>query len=112
MEVVWGHDTGVLEANVRNFDGNWTGTGTIGNPGVADTERLELEAGENMVSEIVNTGAVDVIILYNVYAAGHNINLDYRHGDTPAACEGAGWNDYVGAFTSLGYIQVRVTSTL
>ena len=97
---------------VHDFQGNWTGTGAIENPGVADTERLALETGEDMVSEVVHTGAVDIIILYNVYAAGDNINLDYRHGNTPAACVGAGWNDYAGAFTSLGYVQVKVTSTL
>lgn len=112
MEVVWGHDTGVLEAVVRDFQNNWTGTGAIENPGVADTERLALEQGEDMTSEIVHTGAVDVIIQYNVYRAGDNINLDYRHGNTPAACVAAGWNDYAGAFTSLGYLQVKVTSTL
>jgi len=97
---------------VRDFNGNWTGTGDIENPGVADTERLALGAGENMVSEVVDTGTVDVLIDYNVYAAGDNINLDYRHGATPAACQAAGWNDYVAPFTSLGYVQVKVTSTL
>ena len=112
MEVVWGHDTGVLEANVRDFQNNWTGTGEIVNPGVDDTETICLDSGEFMISELVHTGAVDVIILQNVYAVGDNVDLDYRHGDTPAACEAAGWNDYVGAFTSLGYIQVRLTSTL
>lgn len=79
---------------------------------MADTERLALATTEYMISEVVDTGAVDVLIQYNVYAAGDNINLDYRHGATPAACEVAGWNDYVGSFTSLGYVQVRVTSTL
>jgi hypothetical protein len=79
---------------------------------VDDTERLALETGENMVSEVVNTGNVSVLIDYNVYAAGDNINLDYRHGATVAACEGAGWNDYVAPFVSLGFIQIRVTSTL
>jgi hypothetical protein len=112
MEVVWGHDTGVLESNVRDFNGNWTGTGAIGNPGVADTERLELEAGENMISEVVYTGTVNILIDYNVYAVGDNINLDYRHGATPAACVAAGWNDYTVPFESLGYVQVQVTSTL
>ena len=112
MEVVWGHDTGVLEGTVRDFSGNWTGTGTIINPGVADTEALELNATEYMISEVVDTGAVDVSILYNVYTVGDAIDLDYRHGATPAACEAAGWNNYVGSFTSLGYVQVRVTSTL
>jgi hypothetical protein len=112
MEVVWGHDTGVLETNVRDFNGNWTGTGTIENPGADDTERLALESGENMVSEVVNTGNVSVLIDYNVYAVGDDINLDYRHGATVVACEGAGWNDYTVPFTSLGFLQVRVTSTL
>lgn len=79
---------------------------------MADTERLALEAGENMVSEVVATGVEDVIVLYNVYAAGDAINLDYRHGATVAACQAAGWNDYVGQFESLGFVQVRVTSTL
>lgn len=109
---MWGHDTGVLEAVVHDFQFNWTGTGEIQNPGVDDTERLALETTEYMISEVVHTGAVNIEILYNVYVAGDNIDLDYRHGNTPAACEGAGWNDYVGPFTSLGYAQARVTSTL
>ena len=97
---------------VRDFNGNWTGTGDIENPGVADIERLALATTEYMISEVVDTGTVDVVIEYNVYAVGDDINLDYRHGATPAACEAAGWNDYVGSFTSLGFVQVRVTSTL
>jgi len=112
MEIVWGHDTGVLEAVVHDFQGNWTGTGTIENPGVDDIERVCLESTEYMISEVVHTGVDDVIILYNVYAAGDAIDLDYRHGDTPANCEAAAWNDYAGAFTSLGYLQVRIMSTL
>jgi hypothetical protein len=111
-EVVWGHDTDVLESFVRNFSGNWTGTGAVGNPGTADTERLELESGQYMISELVHSGAILVRIEYNVYASGDTINLDYRHGATPAACEAADWNDYTGSFDSLGYLQVRVTSTL
>ena len=112
MEVVWGHDTGVLETVVRNFEGNWTGTGTIENPGTADTERLALNASEYMISELVHSGAIRVKIEYNVYDAGDTINLDYRHGATPEDCTSAGWNDYTGSFESLGYLQVRVTSTL
>jgi len=112
MDIVWGHDTDVLEVVIHDFDGNWTGTGAVENPGVADTERLALEAGEYMVSEVVHTGTVSIVIAYNVYAAGDTINLDYRHGNTPANCELAEWNDYSAAFESLGYVQVRVTSTL
>ena len=112
MEIVWGHDTGVLEAVVHDFQGNWTGTGTIVNPGVADIEKVCLEATEYMISEVVYTGVEDIIILYNVYAAGDAIDLDYRHGNSVANCEAAAWNDYVGAFESLGYVQVRIMSTL
>ena len=101
----------MLESNIRDFNGNWTGTGTIVNPGVVDTERVELDSGEYMISEIVNTGAVDVEILYNVYAAGDAIDLDYRHGATPNACAVAAWNNYVASFTSAGYVQVRITGT-
>ncbi len=112
MEVVWGHDTGVLEANVRNFQGNWTGTGAIENPGVADTERLALEAGEDMVSEVVVTGATNIELDYNVYSAGDNVTFQYRHGNTVAACEGAAWGNYTVPFLSLGFVQVKVISTL
>ena len=112
MEVVWGHDTGVTEDFVLNFTGNWTGTGDIENPGVADTERLALQTTEYMISQVVDTGVAAVSIDYNVYAAGSVIDLDYRHGATIAACQAAAWNNYAGAFVSLGYVQVRVTSTL
>lgn len=112
MDICWGHDTGVLEAVIHNFEDNWTGTGQIDNPGVADTERLALETTEYMISEVVNTGAVSILIDYNVYAVGDDIDLDYRHGATTAACLAAAWNNYVAPFTSLGYVQVRVTSTL
>ena len=112
MDVVWGHDSGVSEPNVRNFQGNWTGTGTIGNPGVADSERLELEAGEYMVSEIVETGTVTVEVLLNVYQSGDAVTIEYRHGATPNACATASWTSYTGQFSSLGYMQIRLTSTL
>jgi hypothetical protein len=112
MEVVWGHDSGVTEATVRDFSGNWTGTGEIDNPGVSDTERVLLESSENLISEIVDTGTVDIEITYNQYLSGDTIDLDYRHGATAIACESAGWNNYTGAFTSLGFVQVRVASTL
>jgi hypothetical protein len=65
-----------------------------------------------MVSEVVRTGVENVVIQYNVYAAGDDIDLDYRTGNSVANCEAAGWQDYAGAFTSDGYIQIRITSTL
>jgi len=107
---VWGHITGVIETNVRTFASNWTGTGAVGGSG--DTERLELDSTEYMVSEVVNTGIKTVQLLQNTYAAGDTVTLKYRHGADEATCLAAGWNTYSTPFISLGYIQVRVESTL
>ena len=101
----------MLEANIRDFNGNWTGTGAV--EGVGDAEVLELHAGENMVSEVVDTGANSVTLLQNEYRpAGDNVTMEYRHGATEANCEAAGWVAYGAPFDSLGYVQVRMTSTL
>jgi hypothetical protein len=102
----------VLEDNIRTFATNWTGTGTIFADGGGDAEYVEMDAGEYMESEMVDTGAVDVIILQHEYGAGDNITIKYRHGATPNACSAAAWVAYGGQFTSLGYLEVRVESTL
>ena len=108
---MWGHDTGVAET-ARDFNGHWYGTGTIANPGVADTECLELEAGEWMISEVVDTGATTVTLQLNKYAAGDAVTIEYRHGATEVACLSAVWNAYAAPFASLGFVQIRLTSTL
>lgn len=109
--VCWGHDTGVTETNVRDFSGNWTGTGAIS--GAADAETIDLNSGEYMISEVVNTGVRVVELEQNHYdETGDDVNMDYRHGADAAACEAASWNDYSAPFQSLGYVQVRLTSTL
>jgi hypothetical protein len=101
----------VTEDNIRDFSGNWTGTGAILNAG--DAEQLELEAGEYMESEMVDTGAVTVQLLQNEYdVSGDDVTLRYRHGATPNACAAAAWNLYADPFESLGYVELRVESTL
>lgn len=108
--VSWGHVDGVLEDNVRTFADHWTGTGAIGGSG--NTETICVEAGEFMESEVIYTGPVSVELLQNVYAAGDTVLIKYRHGATQAACEAAGWTTYSHPFVSLGFVQVRVESTL
>ena len=99
-----------MEVNVRDFAGNWAGTGAIA--GAGDAEVLELQSGENMVSEVVYTDTYQVTLLQNEYdETGDDVDMDYRHGATEAACEVAGWNDYATPFESLGYIQIRMQST-
>lgn len=106
----WGHDTGVIETNILDFVGNWIGTGSI--DGSGDVERLVLEPGQYMISNVVESGAVTVTLLQNYYDSdGDTVDLDYRHGATQAACEAASWNNYTVPFVSLGFVQVRVTST-
>ena len=104
--------TGVLEENVETFENNWTGTGTIENPGASDDERLALAAGEVMTSEMVNTGVINCEILQNEYAVGDDVTLEYRDGATAAACNAAAWGAYGAPFISEGFVQIRVTSTL
>ena len=112
-EVCWGHDTGVLEANVRDFQNNWAGTGTIENPGGGDVESIKLIPGQYMISEMVDTGTVNVQLLQNEYdITGDDVTLEYRHGATPNQCAAAGWNNYAAPFSSAGYVEIRLTSTL
>lgn len=65
-----------------------------------------------MESEIVYTGNYQVTLLQNVYATGEDILLRYRHGNTVENCLAAEWNNYTSPFSSLGYVQIRVESTL
>ena len=106
--VCWGHVTGVTQDYTRTFAGNWTGTGTISGSG--DDEEIQLSNGENLLSEIWHTGASLVEIILNDYVAGDTPdNFEYRTGATVGDVGSAGWNSYVGAFNSLGYVQVRLS---
>jgi len=101
----------VTELNVRDFAGNWTGTGAIINAG--DDEQICLDDGEEMISEIVYTDTNSVQLTQNKYdPTGDSGTLYYRHGATIPACLAAGWNLYVAPFASLGYVQIRVTNAL
>lgn len=82
---------------------------TIENAG--DAERLAFELGQYMISEIVSTGTEAIILDYNVYQAGNNVSVEYRHGATPNDCVDAAWESYIGSFVSLGYVQIRLTAT-
>lgn len=106
----WGQVTGVAETNVRTFANHWTGTGHVENTG--DREKIALNSGQNMVSEVVFTDVVSTEVLQNLYRAGDSVLLEYRTGNTKTACLAASWTTYTAAFSSLGYVQVRVTSTL
>lgn len=110
-EATWGHDSGVIEANVRDFSGNWTGTGTI--VGSGDGERIELNFGQYMEGEVVNTGLYLVELLQNIYdPSGDDVVMKYRHGLSEAACLAAAWAVYADpGFYSLGYAQIRLEAT-
>ena len=79
---------------------------------MADTERLALEVDEYMDSEVVDTGVTTIEILINVYAAGDVVSILYRHGNSEANCLAADWDFYVAPFESLGYVQIRLISSL
>lgn len=97
----------MTEPNIRDFAGNWTGTGAIISAG--DDEQICLDAGENMVSEVVYTDTRTVQLTQNKYdPSGDSAILYYRHGATEAACLIAGWNLYGAPFASLGYVQIKL----
>lgn len=105
--VCWGHDTGVTESNIRNFTGNWSGTGYIS--GVNDAERLNFVAAENEESETWNIGAHRIKIQYNKYSAGSGIpTIKYKNGATQALCEADSWHNYIGSFVCSGWVKVRI----
>jgi hypothetical protein len=110
-ETTWGHDTGVLEANVLDFAGYWTGTGQIYNSG--DNEGIALNSGEYMESNIVNTGTDWVTLLQNEYdETGDDVTLEYRTAATEGGISAASYTSYTVPFQSLGYVQIKITSTL
>lgn len=100
----------MLEDNTRTFADHWYGTGEISDAG--DAEEVCLEAGEYMISEVVYTEVRHVELLQNEYAAGDTVALKYRDGATEGACLDAAWIAYAAPFESLGYVQVRMESTL
>ena len=65
-----------------------------------------------MESEVIVTGTITVELLQNNYAAGDTVLLRYRTGASEAACLAASWSNYTVPFGSLGYVQVRLESTL
>ena len=111
VSTVWGHVAGVTEPRVRTFVSDWSGNGTISGSG--DSEKIALSATEYMQSSILYTGASKTAVLHkNKYAAGDNVTLKYRTGVTEVSCSEASWIVYSVPFVSLGFIQIRVESTL
>jgi hypothetical protein len=111
ITTVWGHVTGVTEPRVRTFVSDWSGNGTISSSG--DSEKIALNSTEYMQSTVLYTGASKTAVLHkNKYAAGDNVILKYRTGSTEVGCSEASWTVYSVPFVSLGYIQIRVESTL
>ena len=103
----------MTETNVRTFNGNWTGDGSIVSSG--DDEQICLNSGEYMESEVVQVPVNGTITIYqNKYdPTGDDVLLRYRQGASEAACLAASWTDYtVPINPSLGFVQIRVESTL
>lgn len=109
-DVCWGHDTGVTEPNVRDFSGNWTGTGTILDAGVADDERVALNEGEYEDSETWNLGIGTATVTLDKYGSGSGPTPDiyYKNGVSQAACDADTWHLYDTNFYCNGWAKVRV----
>ena len=109
--VAFGHDTGVTEQWAYNFSGLWTATGGAKILGSGDAEKMTLATGE--VLELIdpwNLGSGNAIFDLNKYlgVASLSISVSYRSGATPGECEAASYSPYIGAFSSLGYVGVKL----
>jgi len=99
----------VVEDVTRTFADYWTGTGAI--DAASDLETIELDDGEYMESEVVDTESYTIRLRANVYRPGDDPVIQYRTGATEGACLAAGWTSYTVPFSSLGFSQVRIENT-
>ena len=89
---------------------NWTG-GTIEGEPEDDDETLTLQNGESSESEDWHLGVCNALIAIDKYQAGSGSTptIEYKTAATKAGLAGASWNVYGGAFSSLGWVKVKVS---
>ena len=109
-EVVWGHHTTVDEQYDENFTNHWTG-GTIGGAADNDNETITLQNGESSESDDWALGVCTAVIEIDKYQAGSGSTptIEYKTAATKAGLVGASWNIYGGAFSSLGWVKIKVS---
>ena len=77
-----------------------------------DDERIALEAGQYMESEVIGTeGTHSVSLNINKYRSGNVATIKYKTAATrtdPSFDSGIGWQLYSSSFESIGYVKVRV----
>ena len=111
--VCWGHDTAVVEDEVRDFNINWTGTGVISSSG--DSEVIELEAGDYMESQDWNFGAMLCALQIDKYGAlgvKGIPTVKYKNAATEGGLSSEPWTLYTTAFACLGWLKIRVETPL
>lgn len=105
--ICWGHDTGVIETNIKDFFGNWAGTAAI--QGVGDAERIEFDSGEDSESETWNIGPGRVKITIDKYGSGSGTPvIKYKSGNSQISCEADSWHAYTGSFITTGWIKIKI----
>jgi hypothetical protein len=104
----WGYDTGVVEDNILDFSGYWSGTGEI--KGSGDAEYLSVGSGQYMeLTNPFNFGVGLLVFDLTKYEApGGTITKKYKNGDTEANCNADTWHDYTVPFNCTGWVKLRV----
>jgi len=96
---------------VRDWVGNWTGTGVI--TGSGDSETLLIGVGEAEESETWKFGIGIAKIIMDKYPGGIGGDapiIEYKTGNSEANCEADNWHIFNGhSFNSLGWIKVKVS---
>jgi len=108
--VCWGHDTGVVEDNVRDFLNNWSGDASI--QGLGDAERIQFDSGEYEESETWYIGAGRVRLIIDKYGSGSGTPVvKYKQGSSQALCEADSWHAYTIPFVCGGWVKIRLECT-
>ena len=113
--VVYGHHTAVSEDYDEDFTGNWTTTSgwTInGTPG-SDNETIDSTTCSSIsISDPWYLGSMTAIVRVDKYQTGSGPApvIHYKTAATSAGLGALSWTLYDGvSFTSLGWIQLRIT---
>ena len=104
----FGHDTDVEQ----DFTGDFVdGTGDAVVSGSGDAEIIAVAEGNEWITPAVKIAPQDILITYDQYDSGGGTpgTVEYRTGASKTACEAQSWSTYSVAFTSLGWVQVRMS---
>lgn len=69
-----------------------------------------MEDGEQITSDIIETGLKIIDLSQNKYVAGDTAMIRYKQGSTRATCNDDSWKIYTDPFTSTGFVRIQLVN--